>query len=71
MCKSVFVSTNCLRGRRIRSVFAVKRLTRRGRSIAWLREDGTYLVRPAYFFARWSNGVLRERMDCLYRVKKK
>ena len=35
-------------------------------SIAWLREDGTYLVRPAYFFSLWGNGVLESRLENMY-----
>lgn len=60
------VSKNLYRGRRIESVAEVELLALNHESLAWLREDGTYLVRPAQFFARWSRELLEERMDYLY-----
>lgn len=62
----VQVSKNLYRGCRVESVVEVELLALNHESIAWLREDGTYLVRPAQFFARWSRELLEERMDFLY-----
>ena len=62
----VKVSKNLYRGRRIESMAEVELLALNHESIAWQREDGTYLVRPAQFFAKWNRGLLEERMDFLY-----
>ena len=62
----VKVSKNLYRGCRIESVAEVELLALNHESIAWLREDGTYLVRPAQFFAKWNRELLEERMDFLY-----
>lgn len=62
----VKVSKNLYRGRRIESMAEVELLALNHESIAWLREDGTYLVRPAQFFAKWNRELLEERMDFLY-----
>ena len=62
----VQVSKNLYSGRRIESMGEVELLALNHESIAWLREDGTYLVRPAYFFAQWGDSVLEERIDCLF-----
>lgn len=50
----------------IESVAEVKLLAENHESIAWLREDGTYLVRPAYYFSRWGNDVLEGRLENMY-----
>lgn len=60
------VSKNLYRGVAISCIDEVKALAWGHESIAWLREDGTYLVRPAQFFARWNRELLEERMDFLY-----
>ena len=60
------VSKNLYRGRRIESMAEVELLALNHESIAWLREDGTYLVRPAYYFSRWGDDVIEERLDILY-----
>lgn len=60
------VSKNLYRGCRIGGMGEVELLAMSHESIAWLREDGTYLVRPALFFARWNRELLEERMDFLY-----
>ena len=60
------VSKNLYRGCRVDSMGEVELLAMNHESIAWLREDGTYLVRPAQFFARWNQELLEERMDFLY-----
>ena len=62
----VQVSKNLYRGSRIESVAEVELLALNHESLAWLREDGTCLVRPAQFFTRWSRELLEERMDYLY-----
>ena len=62
----VKVSKNLYRGRRIESMDEVELLAMNHESIAWLREDGTYLVRPAYFFSLWGNGVLESRLENMY-----
>ena len=62
----VQVSKNLYRGRRIESMDEVELLAMNHESIAWLREDGTYLVRPAYYFSRWRNDVLEERLENMY-----
>lgn len=60
------VSKNLYRGCRVKSMGEVGVLACKRESIAWLREDGTYLVRPAYFFAQWGDDVLISRLDFLY-----
>lgn len=60
------VSKNLYRGRRIESMDEVELLAMNHESIAWLREDGTYLVRPAYFFSLWGNDVLESRLENMY-----
>lgn len=60
------VSKNLYRGMPIESMYEVEFLASVHESIAWLREDGTYLVRPAYFFALWGDDVLISRLDFLY-----
>lgn len=60
------VSKNLYRGRRIESIREVELLAINHESIAWLREDGTYLVRPAYYFSRWGNDVLEGRLENMY-----
>lgn len=60
------VSKNLYRGCRVGSLGEVFLLAMNHESIAWLRGDGTYLVRPAQFFAKWNRGLLEERMDFLY-----
>lgn len=62
----VKVSKNLYRGCRVEGLGEVELLAMNHESIAWLREDGTYLVRPAQFFARWNRELLEERMDFLY-----
>lgn len=62
----VKVSKNLYRGRRIESMDEVELLAMNHESIAWLREDGTYLVRPAYFFSLWGNDVLESRLENMY-----
>lgn len=62
----VQVSKNLYRGCRVESMGEVEFLAMNHESIAWLREDGTYLVRPAQFFAKWNRELLEERMDFLY-----
>lgn len=60
------VSKNLYRGRRIESIYEVLILACNRESIAWLREDGTYLVRPAYFFSLWGTDVLESRLENMY-----
>lgn len=60
------VSKNLYRGRRIESIREVLILTCNRESIAWQREDGTYLVRPAYFFSLWGTDVLESRLENMY-----
>ena len=60
------VSKNLYRGCCVGSLGEVFLLAMNHESIAWLRGDGTYLVRPAQFFARWNRELLEERMDFLY-----
>lgn len=60
------VSKNLYRGCRIESVAEVELLALNHESIAWQREDGTYLVRPAYFFSLWGNDVLESRLKNMY-----
>ena len=62
----VKVSKNLYRGRRIESMGEVELLALNHESIAWLREDGTYLVRPAYFFSKWGYDVLEGRLENMY-----
>lgn len=62
----VKVSKNLYRGRRIESICEVVILACNHESIAWQREDGTYLVRPAYYFSLWGNDVLEGRLENLY-----
>ena len=62
----VKVSKNLYRGRRIESMDEVELLAMNHESIAWLREDGTYLVRPAYFFSLWGDDVLESRLENMY-----
>ena len=62
----VKVSKNLYRGEAIKFVDEVKILAWSHESLAWLRKDGTYLVRPAQFFAKWNRELLEERMDFLY-----
>ena len=62
----VKVSKNLYRGRRIESMDEVELLAMNHESIAWLREDGTYLVRPAYFFSLWGDDVLEYRLENMY-----
>lgn len=62
----VQVSKNLYRGSRIESVCEVTLLATNHESIAWLREDGTYLVRPAYFFFLWGKDVLEGRLENMY-----
>lgn len=62
----VKVSKNLYRGKPIESICEVEILACNRESIAWKREDGTYLVRPAYYFSRWGNDVIEERLDFLY-----
>lgn len=62
------VSKNLYRGMRLRSAGEVEFLATIHESIAWLREDGTYLVRPAYFFNKWGEKVLEERIEDLFCV---
>lgn len=60
------VSKNLYCGCRVESIGEVFLLAMNHESIAWLRGDGTYLVRPAQFFAKWNRELLEERMDFLY-----
>ena len=60
------VSKNLYRGCRLESMDEVELLAMNHESIAWLRDDGTYLVRPAYFFSLWGNDVLEGRLENLY-----
>jgi len=62
----VKVSKNLYRGRRIENVGEVEILALNHESIAWQREDGSYLVRPAQYFAKWGEDVLVSRLDFLY-----
>ena len=62
----VKVSKNLYRGCRVKSMGEVELLAMNHESIAWLREDGTYLVRPAYFFSLWGNDVLKSRLENMY-----
>lgn len=62
----VKVSKNLYRGMPIESMCEVEFLASVHESIAWLREDGTYLVRPAYFFSLWGNDVLEGRLENMY-----
>lgn len=62
----VKVSKNLYRGRRVRSTDELYTLTINSRSVAWLRRDGSYLVRPAYFFFNWGEDTQRERLGELY-----
>ena len=62
----VKVSINLYRGCRIESICEVVILALNHESIAWQREDGSYLVRPAQYFAKWGNDVIEERLDFLY-----
>lgn len=62
----VQVSKNLYRGCRVKSMGEVEILACNRESIAWLREDGTYLVRPAYYFSRWGNDVLEKRLENMY-----
>lgn len=62
----VKVSKNLYRGEAIKFVDEVKILAWNHESIAWLREDGTYLVRPAYFFSLWGDDVLESRLENMY-----
>ena len=62
----VQVSKNLYRGCRIESICEVVVLAFNRESIAWLREDGTYLVRPAYYFPTERNNVLEERLENMY-----
>ena len=69
--EKVKVSKNLFRGRKIRCVFGVYWLWVRNKSIAWLREDGSYLVRPAAFFIKWDDSNLRRQLGRLYCTTKK
>lgn len=60
------VSKTLYRGKPIESMGEVEFLAMNHKSIAWLRPDGTYLVRPAYFFSLWGDEVLSERLYFLY-----
>ena len=62
----VKVSKNLYRGRRIESICEVVILECNRESIAWLRKDGTYLVRPAFFFSKWGKEILEERLENMY-----
>lgn len=62
----VKVSKNLYRGRRIESMGEVELLALNHESIAWQRGDGSYLVRPAYYFSKWGDDVLISRLDFLY-----
>ena len=62
----VKVSKNLYRGSRVRSICEVHWLALEKDSIAWLREDGTYLVRPAFYFSLWGNDVLEGRLENMY-----
>ena len=66
----VRVSKNLYRGSRIRTLMGVYWLWILGVSIAWEREDGSYMVRPAAFFARWGDDGVRSMLGRLYRVKR-
>lgn len=60
------VSKNLYRGMPIESVAEVELLALNHESIAWQRGDGSYLVRPAQYFAKWGDGILVSRLDFLY-----
>ena len=60
------VSKNLYRGCRVESMGEVELLALNHESIAWQRGDGSYLVRPAYYFSKWGNDVLEGRLDFLY-----
>lgn len=60
------VSKNLYRGMRIKSRLEVEMLSLSHGSVAWLREDGSWLVRPADFFLRWGDDVLEDRLNSLY-----
>ena len=62
----VKVCKNLYRGCRIESMGEVELLAMNHESIAWQREDGTYLVRPAIFFSLWGNDVLEGRLENMY-----
>ena len=62
----VKVSKNLYRGMPIENVGEVEILALNHESIAWQREDGSYLVSPAQYFAKWGEDVLVSRLDFLY-----
>lgn len=64
--EQIRVSKNLYRGRKIRTVFGIYWLWVRGKSIAWLRKDESYLVRPAAFFVKWDDSNLRAQLGNFY-----
>jgi hypothetical protein len=68
--EKIRVSKNLYRGRKIRTAFGVYWLWLRRKSVAYLRDDGTYLVRPAGFFANWDDLGICKNVGRLFRVKK-
>lgn len=61
MCrKKVKVSSNLYRGKRIKDALHVYFLSCEHKSIAWRREDGSYLLLPASFVDSWSDCRLKK-----------
>lgn len=57
MCE-VQVSKNLYRGRRVRSINELKRLSKKKKGVAILKAEGGYLIRPASFLVNWSDITL-------------
>lgn len=71
MYKEVSISKNLVLGRRVRTVLGVYILALLRRSVAFRRWNGEYIILPARFITSWSRGMILERIDFLYRTKKK
>ena len=69
--KKVKVSKNLYRGRRIWTVFGLIWLHTGQESVAYLKDDGTYMVRPATFFLSWGDETLSKRLGRFYKVREK
>ena len=58
----VAVSKNLIRGRRITSPQQILRNADEGRSLAWERLNGYYIIKPAVIFANWPLRLLQHQI---------
>lgn len=63
------VSSHLRRGRRIRTFMGFLLRDYFGESVAYLKGDGSYIVRPVGYYLRWGEDSVRERLGRFFTTK--